>query len=188
MIRSVPILSEKGVDNAMKTIVRFVIAVVILLSFASVSGNEVAWAAPSTSGTVPPLKDGCDRVGSGGGVLNTGTSIVYLGSDVVPGGGSATACAILPDDLYALGNPQGKTKFLGAGVSVVVYDAQANPLTILPAAMTVCFPNPLGYGQIHRYWPELDWASSWVPFPTYISADGLTCTVTFLPGIYAVIG
>jgi hypothetical protein len=143
-----------------------------------------AWAGPLANGTVPDCQTSI--TGGDSGTMNTCHSTVNVGG--FPAGGSASVTEV---DITTY-PPVPGAKFFGMAVDVTVSDADLNDV---PALIEVCFPDPTGMGLIYRWWTASDWQTyyntvepaKWVLSPTYYKAGGLTCTQSWLPGVFTII-
>ncbi len=169
----------------MKISIRFIFAAVLVASIAALGFSHGAWAKPAAAGTVPACPISDTRYNRGG--LKTCSSVDNVAG--VPRGGSATVTEI---DLTPYGLVPGSSNF-GPGVNVVILDSNGKPVPV--ALVQICFPDPTGVGNIFHWMSGADWrtyykgggAGRWVFWPTYHNkAAGLTCTLTWLTGVYTI--
>jgi len=168
----------------MKISSRLIIAALILACIATLGFSRAAWAGPLANGTVPSCQTTVTV--NQPGTMNTCSSSVDVGG--IPAGGSASVAEV---DISTY-PPVPGAKFFGPAVDVTVSDANLNEV---PALIEVCFPDPTGMGLIYRWWTTSDWQTyynstepaRWVLSPTYYKAGGLTCTRSWLPGVFTII-
>lgn len=156
----------------MKINSRLIVLAIVLACVAALGVSQGAWAGPLMQGTVPS----CPTTQSGSGTLSTCN---VTGS----GNGNYTITEVpLSEGEYPM--VPGAKNF-GPAVN----------LTSEKILVEICFPDPTGVGNIFHWMTAADWTTyfgasqdaMWVYWPTYHkAAEGLTCTQTWIGGIYTI--
>ena len=169
----------------MKTSLRFIFFALILALIATLGLSRGAWAGPLSQGTVPSCPRDDDLSASSGRMETCSASVDVQG---LPEGGSAS---IEEEDISSYSSVPG-AKFTGMAIDIYVGDADGNDS---PARLEVCFPDPTGMGLIYRWWTSAEWqayyaladSDRWVLSPTYYKVGGLTCTLSWMPGVFTIV-
>jgi hypothetical protein len=184
----------------MKFNLRFVLAALLLACVIALPFNSSAVAkvkvvpatatptpTPTPTPTTAPAVSNCQTSAS----ENQSGTMVLCSADVniksgIPVGGVGNVSQVNLAQFPAL---PGQGKF-STGVNITILDKNSNPVNAL---VEVCFSNSGGSGYVYRWVTASEWKAwynvvqngSWVLFPTYNKAGGLTCTKSWVTGTFA---